>query len=435
MAEWQHGVVAGQPAAWQRELDQEAEAKQSEQEFRNRWGPVFDLGFLSLAGLFLIGGPVLLYLWWYRKGRDHPVGLIADYLPEPPSDLPAGMAGTLIDESADIQDVLASILDLARRGALEIEEKQEPGFLGIGTSSDFIYRKQAGFTEPLRPFEKTLLDNLFKSKQEVELSELKNKFYTAVPTIRKQLYEAVVEEGFFEGSPEKVRSTYGCLGVAALILAVVVGFFFTGILARYSGFVLCVPVGVAVTAIGVIILARYMPRRTQNGSEEVARWRAFKRYLQNLEKYTKVEEATEIFERYLPYAVAFGLEQSFIQKFQKVDAPPPTWWIPYGVPRPYYSGGGSVGGGGGHVPGHAAPMPSEGGSAPSLDGMSRSMGSSLAGMSAGLGTMLSQASNTLTSAPSSSGWWWRRLLRWRVLRRRRLLRRRRRRRRKQFWVN
>jgi hypothetical protein len=62
VAEWQHGVVAGQPAAWQRELDQEAEAKAAEQEFQQRWGPVFDLGFLSLAGLLAIGGPVLLYL-------------------------------------------------------------------------------------------------------------------------------------------------------------------------------------------------------------------------------------------------------------------------------------------------------------------------------------------------------------------------------------
>ena len=72
----------------------------------------------------------------------HPVGLIADYLPEPPSDLPAGMVGTLVDESADMQDILASILDLARRGVLEIEEVQEPGFLGIGSKTDFIYRKK-----------------------------------------------------------------------------------------------------------------------------------------------------------------------------------------------------------------------------------------------------------------------------------------------------
>ena len=52
------------------------------------------------------------------------------------------MAGTLIDESADMQDILATILDLARRGAIEIEETQEPGFLGIGTITDFIYRRK-----------------------------------------------------------------------------------------------------------------------------------------------------------------------------------------------------------------------------------------------------------------------------------------------------
>ena len=82
------------------------------------------------------------------------------------------------------------------------------------------------------------------------------------------------------------------------------------------------------------------------GAEEQARWLAFKRYLQNLEKYTKVEEATDIFSQYLPYAVAFGLEQSFIRKFEKVEAPPPTWWIPYGYPRPYYEGSDWSGGGG-----------------------------------------------------------------------------------------
>ena len=193
-------------------MDQQAAAKKAQQEFQQRWGPVFGLGFLSLAGLLIIGGPVLLYLWWYRKGRDHPVGLVADYLPEPPSDLPAGMVGTLIDESADMQDILATVLDLARRGALTIKETQEPGFLGIGTISDFVYRRKSGFSETLRPYEDTLLDNMFKSGKEVKLSDLKNKFYTAVPTIRKQLYEAVVSEGYLASNPETVRTTYGCLG-------------------------------------------------------------------------------------------------------------------------------------------------------------------------------------------------------------------------------
>ena len=160
-----------------------------------------------------------------------------------------------------------------------------------------------------------------------------------------------MDEGFLAGNPETVRTTYGCLGGAALIIALVGGFMLAVILSQLSR---------------LRVLRAAEPggdrhRRDHPGALHAApnqerlgrgsRWRAFKRYLQNLEKYTKVEEATEIFERYLPYAVAFGLEQSFIRKFEKVNAPPPTWWIPYGMPRPYYGGGGgAAGGGSGHVP-------------------------------------------------------------------------------------
>ncbi len=98
VAEWQHGIVAGAAQPWQQELDRAAAQQAQQDAFKQRWGSVFDIGFLSLGGLLAIGGPLLLYLWWYRRGRDAPVGLIADYLPEPPSDLPAGMVGTLIDE-------------------------------------------------------------------------------------------------------------------------------------------------------------------------------------------------------------------------------------------------------------------------------------------------------------------------------------------------
>jgi len=112
VAEWPHGYVAGQPQPWQRALDAKAAQTTKDQQFRASWGPVFTLGFASLGILVAVGGLLLLYLWWYRRGRDAPVGLVADYLPEPPSDLPAGVAGTLVDESADVQDILASILDL-----------------------------------------------------------------------------------------------------------------------------------------------------------------------------------------------------------------------------------------------------------------------------------------------------------------------------------
>lgn len=401
VAEWQHGIVAGQAQPWQKELDAEAAQKAAQEELRRRWGPVADLAFLALSGLILIGGSVLLYLWWYNRGRDAPVGLIADYLPEPPADLPPGMAGTLLDESADLQDILATILDLARRGALEIEEIKEPGFLGIGSHNDYVYRRKPT-NIALRGYEQTLLKELFGNQDEIRLSDLKNKFYRAIPSLRKQLYQAVVDEGFFKRSPEVTRTRYGILGVVTLLLTVCVGLILANVLAPFSAFVFCLPVALGGVAVGIIILARYMPQRTPAGADAVARWRAFKRYLQNLEKYTKVEEATDIFERYLPYAVAFGLERSWLQKFARVEAPPPTWWIPYGYPRPDYDGGLGPTTAGGRPSGSAREVLGEGGR-PTLSDMSRGLGTSLAGMSAGLGAMLASASSTLTSSPSSSG--------------------------------
>ncbi len=291
VAEWQHGVVAGQAQPWQAELDQAAAQQASEQAFRQRWGPVFDLLFLSLAGLLAIGGPVLLYLWWYRRGRDAPVGLVADYLPEPPSNLPAGMVGTLIDEKADLQDVIATLLDLAKRGILEIEEEQKPGFLGIGSSSDFTYRRKTMDVSGLRAYEQLFLKEFFGSKQEVQLSDLKNKFYSALPSLRSGLYKEVVAEGLFSQSPDTVRQQIGCLGGVVLGLGLLGGFFLSAMLTQLSNFALCLPLGVGIVGIGIIVLARFMPRRTTKGADAYARWIAFKRYLQNLEKYTNVEEA------------------------------------------------------------------------------------------------------------------------------------------------
>ncbi len=130
-----------------------------------------------------------------------------------------------------------------------------------------------------------------------------------------------MREGFFSESPEAMRTRFGCLGAAALGATFAVGVVLLAVFGEFAPAVICVPLGLGVIAVGMIILARHMPQRTQKGSDAVARWRAFKRYLQNLEKYTKVEDATAIFDKYLPYAVAFGLEQNWIRKFARWTRP------------------------------------------------------------------------------------------------------------------
>ena len=137
-----------------------------------------------------------------------------------------------------------------------------------------------------------------------------------------------------------------------------------------------------------------MPAKTQKGAESAAQWEAFRNYLKNIDEYQDMAEAGDIFEKYLAYATAFGLERTWIRKFAAVSTTPvPGWYQPY----PYY----------GYNRGHSGRRPlgkSSGGGmqAPTLEGMSGGLTGGLESMSDGLTRMLSSTNTILKSTPPSA---------------------------------
>ncbi len=198
-----HGIVAGVAPVWQQQADEVQAQRDAELAYRQQWGTWATLAFGALGLLFMLGGPAGLYVLWYRFGRDKPVAMVADYLPEPPDALTPGMAGTLLDEAVDMEDIIATLVDLARRQAISITEVQEDSFLRKGV--DFTYRRERDDVE-LLPYERELLDAVFGRKQEIELSDLKNKFYTKLPVIKRSMYDAVTAAKLFPRNPETANT-------------------------------------------------------------------------------------------------------------------------------------------------------------------------------------------------------------------------------------
>jgi uncharacterized membrane protein YgcG len=395
-----HGTLQAEPPAWQAADD-----------LRREWGPVVTVLFGALGLLLLIGSPMVVYGLWYMRGRDEDVGVVPEYLTEPPSPLPAGIVGTLVDEHADVKDVVATIFDLAQRGAIRMEEKQNLGSLGM--SRDFVFTLQDSELATY-PHEKRILKQIFTgSRQERRLYDMRQKFYSAIPNLQRDLYRQVVEEGFFRSSPEATRQKWLWTAAGGALLSIGASFILLILLGSFSGAVLCPGLGLAVGMASLAIVSRYMPRKTVQGTEEAAKWLAFKEYLENIDKYSDMENVKAQFQVYLPYAIAFGLEKRLISKFTAVDAPAPTWWGPVVLAggRGYHHTGlpgrpGSPASSGG-PPG---PLAGDAGGIPSLSDMSGGIGTSLSSMSSGLGALLNSASGTLTSTPpspkaSSSGGW------------------------------
>lgn len=336
-------VITGPKPSWQAASDAEA----AQQEQRDRIGTWLGLGLGAIGLLLLFAVPAGLYLIWYLRGRDPKVGLVPEYIAAPPSETPPGIVGTLVDEKADLRDLTATLIDLARRGIVTLEERETPGSFGYASKS-FILKK-AGQPQGLRRYEQLLYDAVFAGQDERDLSKMPESFFAQLPVIENALYESATKEGgLFQSNPNAVRSGYATIGVVLFVLTLVVGFCALGSLSAYTSAAICPFIPLAGFGIGLAILSRAMPVKTRQGAEEAAKWQAFQTYLGNIQKYRNVAEATDQFEKYLPYAIAFGLERRWLNAFAQVPGlpspvPAPIWYRPYRPVLVSSSSGGPAG--------------------------------------------------------------------------------------------
>ncbi|MGH7629112.1 MAG: DUF2207 domain-containing protein [Gemmatimonadales bacterium] len=288
------------------------------------------LGFLASNWPLAIPIPVFLGMFaiWRRVGRD-PKRLPIAVQYEPPESLTPAEAGTLMDYSADMRDITATVVDLAVRGHLRIEEQDERALLGLVKRRDYVFRRlePSQGANALQPHERRVLDGIFAGgTTEVELSDLENEFYQHLPGVRESIFERLIGRGLYRSRPDQVKGRwlFGAvlLGMAIMAVGAVLG-------AKLS--LTPVPFVVAALASGLIVTAfgRVMPARTAAGARTLERVLGFEEFLARVEKdrLDRVVKTPEMFERYLPFAMAFGVERKWAKAFQDIYRDPPTWYV------------------------------------------------------------------------------------------------------------
>jgi uncharacterized membrane protein YgcG len=226
----------------------------------------------------------------------------------PPRKATPGELGTLLDARADNVDVTATIIDLAVRGHLTItpQARKEWTFTATGAPAKSLTRA-----------EKHVLKTLFQSGSQVTSRELKEKQYAKLLTgTRERLYERVTKElRWFVRDPGSVAAMMVVAGVGLILLGIAVG-----VALAFVGFGL---VGLAGVVLGValIVLHNKFGRRTAEGSAVLAQARGFELYLSTAEAdQIRFEEGIDVFSRYLPYAIIFGVTDRWVKVFEKLAA-------------------------------------------------------------------------------------------------------------------
>jgi hypothetical protein len=353
--------------------------------------------------------PILVF-WmslraWRRRGRDpKPESIVVGY--EPPEGMTPSELGTLIDHDAEIRDVISTLVDLAVRGYVGIEEREEKHLLGLISSTEYVFhlRKPREEWAGLAAHEERFLNALFsvtssgaawddiratfaearrvheaggeldkeafsarlasagsRPTETVRLKELQNRFYKSIPGIQDAIYESLERRGYYIHRPDKVKGNWIGLGVVALVLGGVGAGFSAG---SGWGAPVALLVGGVVSAIILFVFGRVMPARTPAGARAREAALGFREFLERVEsdRYRMMITSPEMFERYLPHAMAFGVEDRWSKAFDDLYREPPDW----------YSGSG-----------YNSFRPST--------------------FTSRMSTMTSSASSAMTSSPSSSG--------------------------------
>lgn len=291
---------------------------------------------------FLILWAVIFRKWW-SNGRDFwfrrkdlfdpnakeekkPLGahetIVVEY--SPPKNLRPAELGTLIDQKADNRDVTATIIDLATRGYLKIQEVPKSWMFG---KVDYnLIQKDKSDTE-LLPYEKNLYDALFSGRTSVKISSLKYSFYNDLSKVKDLLYNNLVTKKLFFQRPDKVRSIY--IAVAIFALAGAVGSTIFGA-ANQIPIIVSVGIGLIVGCLPLLFLANYMPRRTAMGHDLYLKTRGYFLFVNTAEKYRqRFFENKNLFNEVMPYAITFGLTEKFARAMKDIGLKPQTtgWYV------------------------------------------------------------------------------------------------------------
>lgn len=291
---------------------------------------------LSLWPLWLIGA-LLWFVWliWflYRYSVAHKTGasIVAQY--EPYEDFKPMYTGLLFDGRIDPHDITACIVYLAEQGFLRIKHIGKKVFFFFD-ADDYEITLMRPYAEIQTDLQKKIFTLLFAIDSSigstVVLSELakdtdkKAKNFKILNELNSAAESDLVKQGFYEHRWKMpLRLSLGLLASLFVLLAA------TFLL----GAEMTSPVAISFITfiVSTVVVVFFYRRRTQKGYEALDYLQGFKLFLSVTDKdrfnfHNAPKKSPEQFMEYLPYAIAFKVEEEWAKVFEGITIPNPGWY-------------------------------------------------------------------------------------------------------------
>ena len=159
-------------------------------------------------------------------------------------------------------------------------------------------------------------------KSQVKLNSLPKNAYQHLTKAHQRLYQHLTQQGYFSANPKTVRTIYLVLGIILTISGLAIGPALMAFGLGASGFIpqgTSLLIGPMVSGLIVLAFSFFMPARSAKGRRALSEVAGLREWIRLGAWREKIHEKLNLFEEVLPFAIAFGLTQKFIQAFKAAD--------------------------------------------------------------------------------------------------------------------
>lgn len=225
----------------------------------------------------------------------------------PPENIRPAQLAMLRNEEVRNVDVSATLIDLAVRGRIRIEERGSDHHLTLLDPPD----------EGWLRYETTLIRAIFPGlTTERDLSELEDSFASKLATVKEEIQQDAVDRGWFAQRPSSVRARWRLIGIALTLLTGTILAFAV----IYSELAL-LALAPFIASLVLLFSSSRFPRRDPVGYGLYLRAKGFERFMTDSEApRARWAEQRNIFSEYLPYAIVLGQAKKWAKTFEPLGA-------------------------------------------------------------------------------------------------------------------
>lgn len=295
-------------------------------------GILHEPGALTHVWWFLRSNPVLTFpLWafavmftlWWVKGRDPDPGISVAPMYAPPDKMGPAEAGTLVMDRVEPRDITSVLVDMAVRGYVKIVEVDHKGFLHSHKDYELHLLKNQSEWNDLTDYERTMLQQVFSGGSMTLVSELRNRFYTSVPLLKTQIMSALKQKGMYTLDPDSAAGLW--IVGAILVAAPYVALQWLGIADFFAGITTAV-IAIALALLIVFLFGRQLTAKSLVGAKTRVEILGFEEFMNRVDADRLKRMPPDTFEKFLPYAMALGVEHRWAKAFDGIVQNPPGWY-------------------------------------------------------------------------------------------------------------